>query len=146
MNPIDHGKLLLLMASKDMKALDIMIMPESVDDEIFGFHAQQAAEKTLKAWISLAGGAYAKSHDLSMLLLTLHGLGCDIADLKDVISLNAFAAQFRYEALETDDEPLDRQATRMLVRHAFDTVQAVLRLIESRQERITPAHPEPVEG
>ncbi len=34
MNPIDHAKLLLVMASKDMKALDIMIMPESVDDEI----------------------------------------------------------------------------------------------------------------
>jgi hypothetical protein len=49
MNPIDHAKLLLLMASKDMKALDIMIMPESVDDGIFGFHAQQAVEKTLKA-------------------------------------------------------------------------------------------------
>ena len=134
MNPIDHAKLLLLMASKDIKALDLMIMPESVDDEIFGFHAQQAVEKTLKAWISLTGGAYAKNHDLSMLLLTLQGLGCDIENLKDLISLNAFAAQFRYEALETDDEPLDRPDTRVRVQHAFDTVQAVLRLIESRQE------------
>lgn len=133
MNPIDHAKLLLLMASKDIKALNLMLMPESVDDEIFGFHAQQAVEKTLKAWISLAGGAYAKNHDLSMLLLTLQGLGCDIKNLKDLISLNAFAAQFRYETLETDDEPLDRQATRGRVQHAFDTVQAVLRLIESRQ-------------
>ncbi|WP_298435394.1 hypothetical protein [Geobacter sp.] len=32
MNPIDHAKQLLLMASKDMKALDLMIMPESVDE------------------------------------------------------------------------------------------------------------------
>lgn len=133
MNSTDHAKLLLLMASKDIKALDLMIMPESVDDEIFGFHAQQAVEKTLKAWISLAGGAYAKNHDLSMLLLTLHGLGCDIEKLKDLISLNAFAAQFRYEALEPDDEPLDRQETRAQVQYAFDTVQAMLRLIESRQ-------------
>jgi HEPN domain-containing protein len=144
MNPIDHAKLLLLMASKDMKALDIMIMPESVDDEIFGFHAQQAVEKTLKAWISLAGGAYAKSHDLSMLLLTLQALGCDIENFKDLILLNAFAAQFRYEALETDDEPLDRQEMRVRVQHAFDTVQVVLRLIESRQVGI-PARPEPAE-
>jgi HEPN domain-containing protein len=113
MNPIDHAKLLLLMASKDLKALDLMIMPESVDDEIFGFHAQQAVEKTLKAWISLSG--------------------CDIENLKDLISLNAFAAQFRYEALETDDEPLDRQGMRVRVQHAFDTVQAVLGQIESCQ-------------
>jgi len=133
MNPIDHAKLLLLMASKDIKALDLMILPESVDDEIFGFHAQQAVEKTLKAWISLAGGAYAKNHDLSMLLLTLQGLGCDIENLKDLISLNAFAAQFRYEALETDDEPLDRQETRVRVQHAFDTVHAVLMMMESSQ-------------
>ena len=133
MNPIDHAKLLLLMASKDIKALDLMIMPESVDDEIFGFHAQQAVEKTLKAWISLSGGIYSKNHDLSMLLLTLKGLGCDIESLKDLISLNAFAAQFRYEALETDDEPLDRQEMRVRVQYAFDTVQAVLRLTESGQ-------------
>ena len=46
MNPIDHAKLLLLLASKDLKALDIMMMPDSVDDAIFGFHAQQAFEKT----------------------------------------------------------------------------------------------------
>jgi HEPN domain-containing protein len=134
MNPIDHAKLLLLMASKDMKAHDIMLMPESVDDEIFGFHAQQAVEKTLKAWVSLAGGTYAKNHDLSMLLLTLQGLECDIENFKDLISLNAFAAQFQYEALETDDEPLDRQETRRRVQYAFDTVQALLRLMESRQE------------
>lgn len=133
MNPIDHAKLLLVMASKDIKALDIMIMPESVDDEIFGFHAQQAVENTLKAWIALAGGTYVKSHDISMLLLTLKDIGCDIENLKDLISLNAFAAQFRYEVLETDDEPLDRQETRMRVQHAFDTVQALLRVIELRQ-------------
>ena len=133
MNPIDHAKLLLSMASKDLKALDIMMMPGTVDDAIFGFHAQQAFEKTLKGWISLAGGTYAKTHDLSMLLLTLQKLGCDIENLKDLISLNAFAAQFRYEELETDDEPLDRQVMRVRVQHAFDTVQAVLKLIESRQ-------------
>jgi HEPN domain-containing protein len=133
MNPINHAKQLLLMASKDIRALDLMVMPESVDDEIFGFHAQQAIEKTLKAWISLLGGIYSKNHDLSMLLLTLHSLGCDIEGFKDLISLNAFAAQFRYEVLETDDEPLDRREMRVRVQHTFDTVQAVLRLIESRQ-------------
>lgn len=53
---------------------------------------------------------------------------------KLLISLNAFAAQFRYEALETDDEPLDRQATRGRVQYAFDAVQVLLRLMESRQE------------
>jgi hypothetical protein len=31
-----------------------MITPESIDDEIFGFHAQQAVEKSLKAWRNAA--------------------------------------------------------------------------------------------
>ena len=52
MNHIEQARQLLLMAAKDMKAMDLMINPESIDDEIFGFHAQQAVEKSLKAWIT----------------------------------------------------------------------------------------------
>jgi hypothetical protein len=52
MNQIDQAEQLLLMVSKDIKAMDLMITPESIDDEIFGFHAQQAVEKSLKAWIT----------------------------------------------------------------------------------------------
>ncbi len=42
MSHIDQAVQLLPMASKDMKAMDLMINPDSIDDEIFGFHAQQA--------------------------------------------------------------------------------------------------------
>jgi len=35
MNHIDQAEKLLLMASKDMKAMELMISPESTDDEIF---------------------------------------------------------------------------------------------------------------
>jgi HEPN domain-containing protein len=48
MNQIDQAEQ-LLMATKDIKTMDLMILPESIDDEIFGFHAQQAVEKSLKA-------------------------------------------------------------------------------------------------
>lgn len=37
MNHIDQAEKLLLMASKDMKAMDLMITPESIDDEILAF-------------------------------------------------------------------------------------------------------------
>ena len=61
-----------------------------------------------------------------------------VEELKDKVKLNEHHAQiaqeqFRYEALETDDEPLDRQEMRVRVQYAFDTVQAVLRLTESGQ-------------
>jgi len=78
MNHIDQAEQLLLMASKDMKAMDLMIAPESIDDEIFGFHAQQAVEKSFKAWITLTGGTYGFIHDLRVLFLTLRELGCDV--------------------------------------------------------------------
>jgi HEPN domain-containing protein len=49
----DHAKQLLEMAYKDSTALSNMLNEESFSDEVFGFHAQQAIEKALKAWISI---------------------------------------------------------------------------------------------
>jgi HEPN domain-containing protein len=128
MNPIEQANLLLRMASKDMRAMDLMISPESIDDEVFGFHAQQAVEKALKAWITAAGGNYGRIHDLRILFLTLRELGCDIERFRHMVKLNPFAAQLRYEPLETVDEPLDRPALRAQVQELYDHVQAALLL------------------
>jgi HEPN domain-containing protein len=114
------------MAAKDMKALDLMILPESVDDEIFGFHAQQAVEKTLKAWLTAIGGTYGYNHDLRVLLLSLRESGCEIEQFRHLIMLNPFAAQLRYEPMETLDEPLDRLTLRAQVQELYDHVQNVL--------------------
>lgn len=78
MSPIEQAGKLLQMAAKDIKALDLMLQPEAIDDEIFGFHAQQAVEKSLKAWITAIGGSYGYVHDLRILLLALKELGCAI--------------------------------------------------------------------
>jgi HEPN domain-containing protein len=45
---------LLLSAEKDLKAIKNMTDPDLFADEIFGFHAQQAVEKILKAWCPAA--------------------------------------------------------------------------------------------
>lgn len=132
MNHIDQAKQLLLKASKDMKAMDLMIAPESIDDEIFGFHAQQAVEKSLKAWIAAIGGTYGFIHDLRVLFLTLRELGCDIEMFRYLIILNPFAAQLRYESMETEDEPLDRPALRKQVQELYDHVCASVDLIKSK--------------
>lgn len=132
MNHIDQAEKLLLMASKDMKAMDLMIMPESIDDEIFGFHAQQAVEKALKAWITLIGGTYGFIHDLRVLFLTLRELGCDIDKFRHLIMLNPFAAQLRYEPLETEDAPLDRPVVRKHVQELHEHVHAAIELSKSK--------------
>lgn len=131
MNQIDQAEKLLLMAAKDMKAMELMISPESIDDEIYGFHAQQAVEKTLKAWITVIGGTYNFTHDLWVLLMTLRELGCDIERFKSLIMLNPFAAQLRYEPLETVDEPLVRPELQKEVQGLFNQVQTAVEMMRA---------------
>ena len=108
MNAIDQARLMLVMASKDIKAMNSLLSPESADDEIFGFHDQQAVEKSLKAWIVAAGGSYGFIHDIHVLLLNLRELGCDINQFKGLLLLNVYAVRLRYEPLDMPTNTLDR--------------------------------------
>lgn len=108
MNAIDQARQMMVMASKDIKAMKSLLSPESADDEIFGFHAQQAVEKSLKAWISAAGGSYGFVHDIHVLLLNLRELGCDISRFKGLMLLNVYAVRFRYEPQDAPTNVLDR--------------------------------------
>jgi HEPN domain-containing protein len=58
MSDRDHACLIFEMAKKDLSALEGMLNKQNFADEIFGFHAQQAIEKCLKAWIALLGSNY----------------------------------------------------------------------------------------
>ena len=98
MKETDLAGNLLSSAEKDLKAIRNMTDPDLFADEVFGFHAQQAIEKTLKAWIALLGGEYPFIHDLDALLNALKKLGADVDALRGLVELNAFAVQFRYEA------------------------------------------------
>lgn len=53
MSDLDHARMMLNMAGKDLKALQNMLDMNAFANEIFGVHAQQAVEKALKAWLSL---------------------------------------------------------------------------------------------
>lgn len=94
MSDLDHARDLLEMARGDINALRGMLKIEDDDpdndyfsDEIFGFHAQQSAEKILKARIAGLGGHYSKTHDLMALLNSLDDLGEDISDLTELVDL-----------------------------------------------------------
>ncbi|MBW6485532.1 MAG: HEPN domain-containing protein [Syntrophobacterales bacterium] len=60
---LDHARQILKIAKRYLKALGGMLDPDTFAYEIFGFHAQQTAEKTLKAWISALGGSYGLTHE-----------------------------------------------------------------------------------
>ena len=48
MNNIDEARRLMILARKDFKAIQGMKDAEQFDEEIFGFHAQQAKERKRK--------------------------------------------------------------------------------------------------
>ena len=126
MNDLEHAKLLLSMAKKDLKALEGMEDAQVFEDEIFGFHTQQAAEKALKSWLSAVGVAYPKTHNLRLLLALLADSGEAVESFWDLIEYNAFAVQIRYEGLELSEEPLDRE---LALRRAREVIGRVEELI-----------------
>ncbi len=122
----DEARQLLGAAGKDFRALDGMSDPSVFADEIFGFHAQQAVEKGLKAWLAQLGVEYPRTHDLSLLLSALARRGQAMESLHALIELNAYAVQYRYEAFEDIGAPLDRSRTRDRVGELLQTVKAVV--------------------
>ena len=104
-------ELLLTMARKDLKALSGMTDADIFAEEIFGFHAQQAIEKALKAWLAWLDVEYPRTHDLSLLLSLLQAREADIAPFEDLIEYTPYAVQLRYEAFDALAEPLDRLET-----------------------------------
>ena len=60
--------MLLDAAERDAGALRVMRRSGEVSDEVYGFHVQQAAEKSLRAWLALLGQVYPLTHNLEALL------------------------------------------------------------------------------
>ena len=70
---LDQSIVELLHASRDDEA--VLAIGMVVADRIFGFHAQQAVEKLLKAMIGAHGERFEHTHDLGTLLRHAEGLG-----------------------------------------------------------------------
>ena len=128
MAPSDEARQMLAIAMKDWRALAGMANPEVFVDEIFGFHAQQATEKALKAWLSLLGVGYPQTHDLSLLIGLLGEQNQDVEGLYDLIEFNPYAVQYRYAAFDEIGIQLDRDA--VIARVAF-VLQQVEIMIEA---------------
>jgi hypothetical protein len=99
MSNIKQAQLLMRMANKDFDALIGMVQDSKVfADEIFGFHAQQAIEKALKAWICMLDISYPLSHQIARLLSILENCGENVEVFWPLEQYTAFAVQAGYEA------------------------------------------------
>ena len=122
---------MLKLAESDLKALQGMMHPSLFDhgffsDSIFGFHAQQVAEKSLKALIAASGRMYPRTHDLMALIELLAPEQAHREGLADLVDLNAFAVEYRYAVVEPDETPIDRDKIFMRVLVLYDSVRLLI--------------------
>ena len=91
MSPAEDARLLLTIVRRHLRGLRVGLDP-AFPEEDWGFSAQQAVEKLLKAWIVLADRQPPKGHDLAN-LADLAGQTLDPL----LRQLQVFAVEARYE-------------------------------------------------
>lgn len=114
---------MLRAAASDLKALQHMPDAFAFDEQVFGFHAQQACEKALKAWLLHLGVEPPFIHDLRQLLQMLADSGIALPEGEDIAALTIYAVQLRY-----GEEPrnlLDRSATIALCERLYSLVMGL---------------------
>lgn len=109
MKDLEQARDFLRMAEKDWCALRGMANQELFSVEIFGFHVQQAVEKTLKAWLSCIGTIFPRTHDLDELASLLEDAGHAVGeDFVPLLEFTDFAVVFRYDAYPDLQADVDR--------------------------------------
>lgn len=119
----EEAQLLLRKAWEDADAVGKLAADGDMADAIVGFHAQQAAEKAMKAVLVASGDDFPWTHDLRHLIERLSDLGSPLpASLHDIRVLGPWAVEFRYG--ETIDDPLDREQAIALVNEVLAWAKA----------------------
>jgi len=111
---LDLARVLLARAVDDETLVRKVCSDADVADAIVGFHAQQAAEKLIKAVLAARGVAFVKSHALSYLIGLVEENDIEAPDeISEADVLSPWAVEFRYEG--EDPPALDRSAALVLV-------------------------------
>lgn len=129
MSDLKQARALLDAAERDYSALRGMRDPAVFADEIFGFHAEQAVEKLLKALLALLGQTYPATHDLARLVDMLKAHDVEAARFDALVEYTPYAVQFRYGASDPGAMPLDRDT-------AVQRVEVLLEEVRQRLEDI----------
>jgi HEPN domain-containing protein len=112
--PEDLARRFLVLADRDIRAFHKLSDDPEIDDEVVGFHAQQAVEKCLKAVLIKHRVEQRKTHDLQRLIDLLIQNNLPSPPLCEGIhTLGPFAVELRYDLMAT--EPLDREQAHTVV-------------------------------
>lgn len=127
-------RLLLTKSRQDEYVLEQFATDQMAADETFGFHAQQAAEKLLKAALAAGGVEYPRTHRLGDLLDLGRDHGVALPEaFEELHKLTPFAVEYRYEFYaEEVEKPLDRQLVLGQVRRLREWVEARIALLQGQ--------------
>jgi HEPN domain-containing protein len=103
----EYAQVLLHRAESDLRACRALAKDPTMEDDVVGFHAQQAVEKSLKVALLLAAVPFPRTHDLDFLLARAEGHGVEVpAQIEESDWLSPWAAQLRYDEVAAG---LDRE-------------------------------------
>lgn len=95
---LEEARRLLRLAQCDRETFDLLLPLEKASLAAIGFHAQQSAEKALKAVAALRSIEVARTHDLVALGQAILDDGVTLPlPLDELRGLNPFAVEFRYD-------------------------------------------------
>lgn len=113
-------------ASDDLRAARLLIEQEFDDYEAAAFHAQQCAEKLIKAYLIRYQVEFPKTHDIERLRMIIANRDTVLArQLADADALSPYAVEFRYPG---DLDVVSRDAARDAIGIA-ERVQNVIRRV-----------------
>lgn len=104
MPPTEQARLLLRKAARDHAVPVKLIDDPDLEVDSLGFHAQQVAEKLLKALLAVGGHDDPRSHDLGLLLDLVASVGVQLPEgLLAMEALTLFSSVHRYDDLPRID-------------------------------------------
>lgn len=124
----EEARRLLAKAAEDEYVLDRLLDDAAAPEAMVGFHAQQAAEKMLKAALFIAGAVPPRTHNLTQLLDLADASGLELPEGTEMLRwLTPYAVLYRYEGeAEADEEKLVRREVRENLRALRNWVEARL--------------------
>ena len=110
-------------ARHDLLCIRNNLAADDVPWDTVCFHAQQTAEKMLKAFLVFHGVQPRKTHDLFALLGECMALEATVVELRDCCrTLNPFSVDVRYPPIFADPDEAEARAATAAARQVYDTI------------------------
>lgn len=121
------AEVFLRKANQDLVVLEKWRSDPDIAAEILGFHAQQVAEKLLKAALASSGIEFPPTHRLDGLIDLGRDHGIAFPEgLEEIRFLTPFAVEFRYGLYDDTGEPFDAERAFTLLTELYKWADAMV--------------------